>query len=141
MLTEKIRSKSDKIPTRKKANILFGRNLGARSHIVSKVWQDKIINSFRQAFIEGWSSSFKVPSRKDGQLFLLHIGRVQGFVDGGLLIFESKKMGNYHEEMHSTVFEEWFGNILNKLDHNFNQSVVVMSKAPYHNCLLKKLLR
>lgn len=59
------------------------------------------------------SSSVKVASEKGGRL---------------IMVFESTKTGDYHDKMDSTVFKQWFGNILNKLD---NFSVVVMDNAHF----------
>jgi hypothetical protein len=35
-----------------------------------------------------------------------------GFVEDGLLVFESRKQGDYHEDSTAQVFENWFQNIL-----------------------------
>lgn len=39
-----------------------------------------------------------------------------------------KKMVNYHEEMDSTQFEEWFSKVVDKIERN---AVIVMDSAPY----------
>ena len=52
---------------------------------------------------------------KGKRLIVTHIGSETGFVDGGLLIFESKKTGEYHEDMNGEVFRNWFANVLPKL--------------------------
>ena len=61
---------------------------------------------------------------------ILHIGSEDGFVEGGLLIFESKKQGDYHEEMNSEVFENGFAKILPKLD---KEAVIIIDNASYHS--------
>jgi hypothetical protein len=35
-----------------------------------------------------------------------------GFVEDGLLVIESRKQGDYHEDSTAQVFENWFQNIL-----------------------------
>ncbi|XP_031338164.1 uncharacterized protein LOC116167067 [Photinus pyralis] len=68
-------------------------------HTVSKVWKGTTILTPRQAFINGLSTGLKDPSGKGNRLIVLHIGSEDGFVEEGLLCFESKKTGDYHEEM------------------------------------------
>lgn len=105
-------------------------------HTVQKVWQDENVTSRRQAFLEGWSTGLKNPSGKGKRLIITHIGGDKGFVDGALYVFESKKTGDYHEDMNSEVFEGWFKRILEKLP---KESVVVMDNASYHSRRLERL--
>lgn len=67
---------------------------------------------------------------KGKRLIITHIGSEDGFVEGGLHVFESKKQGDYHKEMNAEVFENWFSIILDKLDDN---CVIVMDNASYHS--------
>ena len=62
-------------------------------HTVSKVWQDKNVQSNRQAVLEGWSTGIKAPSGKGRRLIITHIGSSEGFLKERLLLFESKKNG------------------------------------------------
>ncbi|KAL4708513.1 hypothetical protein ACJJTC_014121 [Scirpophaga incertulas] len=79
------------------------------SHTKSKVWQDFSIETARQAYQRGLSTGLKGPSGKGKRLIILHIGNEDGFVENGHLIFESKRGdGDYHQEMNSKIFEEWF---------------------------------
>lgn len=105
-------------------------------HTQPKVWQDLNVKSQRQAFMDGWSIGLKNPTGKGKRLIITHIGGVNGFVEDGLLSFESKKTGDYHEEMNSEKFENWFKKVLTKLPYN---SVVVLDNAPYHSRRLEKL--
>lgn len=105
-------------------------------HTVAKVWQDLNIKSKREAFIEGFSTGLKAPSGKGRRLIITHIGSDTGFLDDGLLQFQSCKTGDYHEEMTAEVFERWFKTILTKLEPG---SVVVMDNAPYHSRRLEQL--
>jgi hypothetical protein len=99
-------------------------------YTVTKVWQDKNVKSFRQAFLDGLSTGFKAPSGKGRRLIVTHIGSASGFVDGGLLLFESKNTGDYHEDMNADVFEEYFTQMLDLIPPG---SVIVMDNASYHS--------
>ena len=81
-------------------------------HTVKTVWHDKEVKSRRQAFLSGLSTGLKNPSGKGKRLIVLHIGSESGFVENGLLLFESKSTKDYHEEMDGKRFEEWFSRIL-----------------------------
>lgn len=105
-------------------------------HTVSKVWKDTTILNPRQAFIQGLTTGLKDPSGKGGRLIVLHIGSEDGFVEDGLLCFQSKKTGDYHEEMNAEVFENWFSQILGRLAKD---SVIVMDNASYHSRQTEKI--
>jgi len=97
----------------------------------SKSWVDKTIKSHRDAFLKGLTTGQKNPSGKGKRLIVVHIGSSDGFVVGGLLVFESKKnTSDYHDEMNDNTFYEWFSSILPLLKEN---AVVVMDNAPYHS--------
>lgn len=106
------------------------------AHIVSKVWQDKTIKNSRQAWLQGLSTGLTVPIGKGRRLIITHIGSDQGFVDGGLLEFVSKSTKDYHEEMNSDVFEEYFSQMLDLIPTN---SVIVLDNASYHSRLKEPL--
>ncbi|XP_050516388.1 uncharacterized protein LOC126891251 [Diabrotica virgifera virgifera] len=105
-------------------------------HTVDKVWRDMSITSARQAHVEGLSTGLKHSSGKGKILIVLHIGSKDGFVDNGLLLFESKKTGDYHEDMNSDVFEQWLQRILPPLPQN---AVIVLDNAPYHSRKYEKM--
>lgn len=67
-------------------------------HTVSKVWQDLSVTNNRDAFLEGWSTGLTAPSGKGRRIIITHVGSDSGFLEDGLLCFESKKGGDYHEE-------------------------------------------
>jgi len=78
----------------------------------------------------------KNPSAKGKRLIVVHIGSSDGFVAGGLLVFESKKnTSDYHDEMNGNSFYDWFSSILPLLKENV---VVVMDNTPYHSVNKKK---
>nr|CAI5867612.1 unnamed protein product [Callosobruchus analis] len=99
-------------------------------HFVTKVLQDKRITNARQAYIEGLSTGLNAPTGKGRRLIITHIGGDKGFVDGGLLVFVSNSTKDYHEEMTSDVFEEYFSQMIDLLPGN---SVIVMDNASYHS--------
>ncbi|KAL4152979.1 hypothetical protein QTP88_000812 [Uroleucon formosanum] len=78
-----------------------------------RIWQDNTVTSHREAFVSE-----------------------EGFVDGGLLVFESKKgSADYHEEMNGDVFFDWLKGVIPLLKDN---SVIVMDNAPYHSTKSEK---
>lgn len=58
---------------------------------VDKVWVDQTIRSKHDAFNKGLTTGVTNPTGKGKRLIIVHIGSHKGFVDGGLLFFESKK--------------------------------------------------
>jgi hypothetical protein len=52
-----------------------------------------------------------------------------------LVIFKSKKTGDYHEEMHGELSSKQFEKILPKLEAG---GVIVMHKAPYRSVRLSR---
>lgn len=104
-------------------------------HTVNKVWKDSSVLTARQAFVEGLSTGLKDPSGKGKRLIVTHIGSDEGFVKDGLLLFESKKTGDYHEEMNSETFEEWLQHTIPNLKEN---AVIVLDNAPYHSRKINK---
>ncbi|KAL3286751.1 hypothetical protein HHI36_001244 [Cryptolaemus montrouzieri] len=76
-------------------------------------------------------------SGKGKRLIVCNIGTDTGFVPDALWSFESKKSGDYHEEMDGPNFEEWFENILPKLEDG---CVIVLDNVSYHSRRTEKLL-
>ncbi|KAE9544251.1 hypothetical protein AGLY_001430 [Aphis glycines] len=104
---------------------------------VDKVSVDQSIRSKHDAFNKGLTTGVTNPTGKGKRLIIVHIGSHKGFVDGGLLFFESKKnSADYHDEMNGDSFHEWFKSILPRLDPN---SVIVMDNAPYHSVRTEKI--
>lgn len=104
--------------------------LGVMQDIQKKVWVDIEIKTTKDAFLTGLSTGAKNPSGKGKRFIITHIGSDSGFLEGGLLLFESKKTSDYHEEMNGEVFQEWFRKILATIGEG---SVIVMDNAPYHS--------
>ena len=99
-------------------------------HTTSKVWSDSTIKTPKQAFLSGLTTGLKPAASKGKRLIIVHIGNENGFLNGGLLMFESKKSGDYHTEMNGDIFKTWFEGIIKLLPNN---SVIVMDNAPYHS--------
>ncbi|KAL4153007.1 hypothetical protein QTP88_000840 [Uroleucon formosanum] len=75
----------------------------------SKVWIDTSVKSHTDAFLKGLTTGPKIPSGKGKRLIVVHIGSADGFVERGLLCFESKKnTADYHDEMNGDTFYDWF---------------------------------
>jgi len=73
----------------------------------------------------------KEPSGVGKRLIVVHIGSVEGFVEGGLLCYESyKNTSNYYDHMNGDIFYNWFCSILPLLNKN---SVIVFDNASYHS--------
>jgi len=102
----------------------------------NRIWQYNIVTSHREAFESGLSTGVPNPMAKGKRLIVVHIGSEKGFVDGGLLVFESKKgSADYHEEMNGDVFLDWLKGVIPLLKDN---SVIVMDNAPYHSVKSEK---
>ena len=65
-------------------------------YTTSQIWIDPEVKSKKQAFLSGLSTGLKTPAGKL-RLIVLHIGSEDGFLEGGLLLFLSKKTDDYHE--------------------------------------------
>ena len=72
----------------------------------------------------------KIPPGKGKRLIVLHAGSEEGFIRDMDLVFEGKKGGDYHQEMNSTVFLEWFERLCTSLPE---PSCIVLDNASYHN--------
>ena len=75
----------------------------------------------------------QIPSGKGKRLIVLHAGtRGEGLIAGCDLVFLAKsKDGDYHKEMNSVVFIEWFENQL--MSALKNPILIVLDNASYHN--------
>ena len=72
----------------------------------------------------------KIPPGKGKRLIILHAGSKDGFIPDMDLVFEGKKSGDYHQEMNTTVFLEWFERLCISLP---GVSCIVLDNASYHN--------
>ena len=81
------------------------------------------------------SDALKISSGKGKRLIVLHEGmRSEGLIDGCNLVFLAKsKDGDYHQEMNSFVFLEWFENQL--MPALKNPSLVVLDNAIFGTCV------
>lgn len=93
-----------------------------QNHTRNHIWQDS-----------DNSEGFKVPTGKGGRLIICHAGSESfGFVKNSKLVFRctSSISEDYHSQMNSEVFKEWFIQMLNNLEE---PCVVVMDNASYHS--------
>ena len=68
----------------------------------------------------------------------MHAGSENGWIDGADLVFQSKKAtGDYHDEMNSNNFEEWFHDKL--LSNIKDNSLIIMDNASYHSRRIEKV--
>ncbi|XP_054256828.1 uncharacterized protein LOC129000372 [Macrosteles quadrilineatus] len=120
-------------------------------HTVKHAWRPSYIKSARHAALEGETTGLKNIPGRGGRLIVVHIGNENGFLKEASeelvqndvrLIFQGKKnkrrLGgvDYHEEMNSACFENWFENkVLPNLPPS---SVIVMDNASYHSRTLEK---
>lgn len=104
----------------------------------SIVWLDETFVNAGHTLPKGWSDrtpqgTMKAPLGKGGRVIVLHAGTSRGFVANCLLMFRSRKTGDYHEEMNAVCFTEWFKNSL--LKNIPPKSTIVMDNAPYHSLI------
>ena len=68
----------------------------------------------------------------------MHAGSENGWIDGADLVFQSKTAtGDYHDEMTSEHFEEWFHDSL--MPNIPANSLIVMDNVPYHSRRLEPI--
>ncbi|KAL4149806.1 hypothetical protein QTP88_003668 [Uroleucon formosanum] len=101
------------------------RNEGRTIYYLEETW----VNVGGYSSKELWADI--EPSSDGKQIIVVHIGSVEGFVEGGLLCFESKtNTSNYHDHMNGDIFYDWFCDILPLLKEN---SVIVFDNASYYS--------
>ena len=78
-----------------------------------------------------WVGGLKVPSGAGKRLIVNDIGSRDGFLHDCREVFVGKKDGDYHSEMNSDHFEDWWRNkVLPSLP---DKSVVIIDNAKYHS--------
>jgi len=120
-------------------------------HTVKHAWRPSYIKSARHAALEGETTGLKNIPGRGGRLIVVHIGNENGFLkeqsdetvhNDVRLIFQGKKnkkrLGgvDYHEEMNSACFENWFEEKV--LPNLPPRSIVVMDNASYHSRTVEK---
>ena len=93
-----------------------------------KTWQDE-------------SESTRCKKTGDGARYVvLHCGNSNGFVKDASLIFKAnKKTGDYHDNMNSKNFENWFKTQL--IPNLEEPTVIIMDNASYHSRLEEEIPR
>jgi len=101
------------------------RNEGRTIYYLEETW----VNVGEYASKELWADV--EPSGVGKRLIIVHIGSVEGFVEGGLLCYESKtNTSNYYDHTNGDIFYNWFCGILPLLNKN---SVIVFDNASYYS--------
>jgi len=101
------------------------RNEGRTIYYLVETW----VNVGTYSSKELWAN--KAPSGEGKRLIVVHIGSAKGFLEGGLLCFESMtNTANYHDHMNGDIFYNWFCCILPLLD---DHSVIVLDNASYYS--------
>jgi len=109
------------------------REQGFQIVYVDETWVNENDSPFKKWTSPEGETSNPPPSGKGKRLIILHAGSAEsGFIDGCELVFKAKKgEGDYHAEMNTTVFMDWFTNtLIPALD---SPSVIVIDNAVYHN--------
>ncbi|KAJ4431369.1 hypothetical protein ANN_19966 [Periplaneta americana] len=82
------------------------------------------------------SGGLKVPI-KVPRLIVCHAGSSNyGFIEGAKMVFQASNNGDYHQQMNSDVFKEWFIDLLRSLEES---CVIVMDNASYHSRVFEKI--
>lgn len=95
-----------------------------QNHTRGYIWQN-----------EKNSEGLKVPTGKGSCLIICHAGLSSfGFVADSKLVLRCQSGTNvdYHTQINSTIFKEWFVKMLNHLEE---PSIIVMDNASYHSTL------
>jgi len=110
-------------------SIRYYRNSGRQIYYLDESWIS--VEETSKSVDTTIQSGQKNQSAKSKKLIVVHIGSTDGFVDGGLLAFESKdNFSDNNDEMDDDTFYEWFSSILSLLKDN---SVIVMDTALCHS--------
>lgn len=91
----------------------------------SQIWTDQL-KSETVAF----QRELMTDASKEKCVIIVHVGSREGFVNGGLLLLESKTNTNdFHKGMNTDKFLEWFQGILPLLNDN---AVIIMDNTSYN---------
>ncbi|XP_025191598.1 uncharacterized protein LOC112591881 [Melanaphis sacchari] len=96
-----------------------------QNHTRRRIWQN-----------EENTEGLKVSTGKGSRLIICHAGSPSfGFIKESKLIFQCNS-GNkdYHSQMNTTIFENWFSQMLLNLEQ---PSIIVMDNASYHSSLIE----
>ncbi|XP_049789227.1 uncharacterized protein LOC126194907 isoform X1 [Schistocerca nitens] len=118
--------------------IILHRIVGKDIHSV--LWLDKTCVNAGESVEKCWTddtpnSSGHQPTGRGSRLIVAHAGSSNGFVPEGLLVFPSRKTGDYHEDMDHPRFLQWFKHLLLQFSI---PTVFVMNNSPCHSMILDK---
>ncbi|XP_062520191.1 uncharacterized protein LOC134195205 [Corticium candelabrum] len=104
---------------------------------LDETWANSHMAPERLWLDEQGRGGWKRPSGKGQRLIILHAGSETGWTPNADLVFRSKKNStDYHDEMNSEHFLEWFQKLLVNIQPG---SVIVLDNAPYHNSVVEKV--
>jgi len=91
------------------------------------VYVDDCSNDWMDSKVKSQTNSFLLenPTAEEKFVIVVHIASIEGFVEGGLFCFKSKK-----NDINDETFYEWFCGVLPRLNDN---SIIVMDSASYHS--------
>ena len=105
---------------------------GNVGHTVGREWQDKTIQTPRDAYRAGLTCRLKTSSDHRPRFAIVHAGGEHGFVPNAKLVFQCKKnMLDAHDEMDGDCYEKYFKEQL--IPNLPPRSVVVMNIAAYRS--------
>lgn len=119
--------------------VRLARKAGKHLVYLDETWYDT-----HEVAAKGWSDQsqkclLKMPTNQGKRLIILHAGSSLGWVPGALFLSGKNikdSSADYHADMNSDVFEEWFTSMLVSLSE---PSVIVMDNASYHSRLSKRI--
>jgi hypothetical protein len=99
---------------------------------VEKVWNDKSLQTPRQAFLAGLSTRLKPPTDRGPRFALVYTGDENGFLPNAQLVFLCKNnTADAHGEMGGEIYEQYFKDqVLPNLPPS---SVIVLGNASHHS--------
>ena len=101
------------------------------NHTKECVWQLENTSSEELLMGTEWKGGLNVPSGAGRRLIINDIGSREGFLKGCGEVFVGTKSGDYHSEMNSLHFEDWWKTkVLPSLP---DKSVVIVDNAKYHS--------
>lgn len=122
------------------AQIAQYRRLGRNIVYLDETWFDTHDIKTHGLSDDSSKCVLRVPASRGKRVIILHVGGSNGWVQNGLLV-SAKNIKNcnadYHEDMSSSLFEEWFQKQL--LPNIPRDTVVVMDNAPSHSRLAVKI--
>ena len=84
------------------------RKTGRPIIFLDETWVNVNLTREKMWIIKDDKEGLRIPIGKGSRIIVVHAGNEAGFVKDALLVFQSKSMKDYHEEMDSDRFLKWF---------------------------------